>query len=436
MFRTQINEQSPLRILEASCHGGLGNGNLGVVMARAGIGKTAFLVHVALDHLLRDHKVLHVSLDMPVDHVRSWYDAVFQDLVQVTHLEDVASTADMINRNRIIQAYSLHGHGAYAFSVQRLEAQLSLLRQHAGFSPQVILLDAFDWTRTTRQEVRALRELARRGELEVWTTALTHRRETGRHPERVPAPVDRLVDEVSLVIYLEPVDHHVAVRLLKDHDNPEVSDTHLMLHSDTMRLVDGRAPYRPVGDLPPDAYVLLSGGAPGAEEAFGACAERWGLQEENYSFEGHQVARTRGLRLLSEEELREGDVSLAYVAATMHRTYHQNPSIRRVLQSIWHQVQSAGEVFIVGTIERDDTVRGGTGWAAELARHQQKPVHVYDQERRAWFTWNHGARAWQSSRPTIEQRRFAGTGTRMLSDDGRAAIVDLFQRSFGPPPRR
>ena len=54
MYRKEINEQSPLRILEQSSHGGLGRGNLGVVMARAGENKTAFLVHIALDDLLRN----------------------------------------------------------------------------------------------------------------------------------------------------------------------------------------------------------------------------------------------------------------------------------------------------------------------------------------------------------------------------------------------
>lgn len=437
MHRKEVNDQSPLRILDQSIHGGLGRGNLGVVMARAGVGKTAFLVHIALDDLMRDRKVLHVSLDTPVDHVLSWYDAVFQDLARTTHLQDLASTEEMIKRNRIIQAFSMHGHGPgqAAFSPERLRGALDVLRQHVRFEPDVILVDAFDWTRTSEEELQALLGIARERNVELWTTALTHRHETGVHPTRVPPPVERHAGRASVVIFLEPVDHHLVVRLLKDHDNPEVSDTHLVLHPDTMRLVDDRAPHQPAEDLPVDAHVLLSGGAPGAEAEFGACAERWGMQEENFSFEGHQVARSRGLRLLSEAELRDGDVSLAYVSATMHRTYHQNPAIRRVLQSIWHQVKSAGEVFIIGTIQRDDTVKGGTGWAAELARHQQKAVHVYDQERRAWFTWNGTSRAWHPSKPTIEHTRFTGTGTRVLTSDGKEAIVDLFRRSFGPPRR-
>ena len=63
MHRKELNERSPLRVLEKSIHGGLGRGNVGVIVARKGVGKTAFLVGVALDDLMRDRKVLHVSLN-------------------------------------------------------------------------------------------------------------------------------------------------------------------------------------------------------------------------------------------------------------------------------------------------------------------------------------------------------------------------------------
>jgi hypothetical protein len=197
-----------------------------------------------------------------------------------------------------------------------------------------------------------------------------------------------------------------------------------------MRLVDDRAPLAPIEDLPPGSYTLLSGAAEGAEVEFGSLAEHYGMREENYSFAGHPVGRSRGLHLLTDEELSDGDVSLAYVSATMHRPYQQNPLLRKVLQSIWHQVNSSQAVFIVGTIQPDDTVKGGTGWAAELARHQQKPLHVYDQDKKRWFTWDHQGRSWQPSRPLIRHLRFTGTGTRRLTDDGKAAIAELFQLSF------
>ncbi|MCA9565098.1 MAG: hypothetical protein KC561_16485, partial [Myxococcales bacterium] len=105
------------------------------------------------------------------------------------------------------------------------------------------------------------------------------------------------------------------------------------------------------------------------------------------------------------------------------------PLFRRVLQSIWHQVNTAGEVFVVGVIQSDGTVKGGTGWAAELAKHLGKSLRVYDQERKGWFGW--ADNGWSPiTAPVITRRRFTGTGSRFLTDHGRKAIQDLFLRSF------
>ena len=62
MYRKYLNARSPLRLLEKGLHGGLGAGNVGALVAGAGVGKSAFLVGVATDELLRGGTVLHVSL--------------------------------------------------------------------------------------------------------------------------------------------------------------------------------------------------------------------------------------------------------------------------------------------------------------------------------------------------------------------------------------
>jgi hypothetical protein len=80
--------------------------------------------------------------------------------------------------------------------------------------------------------------------------------------------------------------------------------------------------------------ILYSGGAQGAEAEFGAVAERYGIEEVNFTFEGHNDARTRGIRVLTHAELRNGDVSLAYVSRLMHRDYRDTPLFRKVLQTI------------------------------------------------------------------------------------------------------
>ncbi len=178
--------------------------------------------------------------------------------------------------------------------------------------------------------------------------------------------------------------------------------------------------------------ILFSGAAQGAEAAFGAAAERHGVEEVNYTFDGHNDARTRGIRVLTHAELRRGDVSLAYVSKLMHREFRETPIFRKVLQTIWHQVNSGQEIYVVGQILADDTVKGGTGWGAEFAKLCNKPLRVFDQEKAAWFRWS--GTAWEDAgHPIVGHRHFTGSGTRFLNDAGRQAIDELFSRSFATP---
>lgn len=431
MYRKEVNAQSPLRILEKSIHGGLGKGNLGVVMARAGVGKTACLVQIGLDDLMREQKVLHIALEQTVDHVVSWYDALFEDLAIQSDLEDVEEVRTMITRGRMIQAFADHD-----LWPERLQKLSTTMKEHLHFKPSAILVDGYPWEKHSPTEnaamVGALKAYAKLSDAELWMSAQTHRGGTGQHPTTLPAPCDQVQDLVDVAIFLEPHGEHISVRLLIDHDDSSPADTHLELHPDALRL-ELEGPARKGPTLPRGAFTLLSGGARGAEAEFGACAEAWGLAELNFSFKGRNPARKRGLVELAPEELSQGAVSQVYMEAHMHRTYPNTPLFQKTLQSIWHQVNTAGTVFSVGVILDDRTVKGGTGWSVELARHWGKPVYVYDQEKKSWFTWN-DAEWVDAGEPVITTRRFSGTGTRNLSDDGKAAIHALFERSFGPAP--
>ena len=181
--------------------------------------------------------------------------------------------------------------------------------------------------------------------------------------------------------------------------------------------------------LTPNQCVLYSGGAAGTEQFFGALAESWGLEEVNYSFEGHQIERTRGVRVLTSEELALKDVSLTYVSRLMSREYTRAPLFRKVLQSICWQVSSGEQIIVIGSVQPDGTVKGGTGWGAEFAKICNKPLFVFDQPKNAWFFWNKDNWS-QTEEPLITHAHFAATGTRFLEDNGRIAIQNLFARSF------
>lgn len=182
--------------------------------------------------------------------------------------------------------------------------------------------------------------------------------------------------------------------------------------------------------MPTSTYTLFSGGAQGAEAEFGRLAEKYGLQEVTFSFEGHKPEHNRGLRVLTPEELIRKDVSLSYVSKLLNRTFTNAPMMRRILQTIMYQIEAGHEIFVVGTIMEDGTVKGGTGWGTEYAKICNKPLYAFGQVRNAWHIWT--GELWERCpTPTISSPHFTGTGTRFLEPNGRQAIVDLFAKSFG-----
>ena len=227
MERKFLNVRSPLRMLEKGLHGGLGVGNLGIVLAGHGVGKTSFLVGVAVDELLRKGRVLHVSCSHTVGHVRAHYDTVFDELAHSTHLENEGLIHGEIDRQRSIRVYPPNGlTSAKLRDAVKLEAE-------AGAKPTLIILEGLDLASLPRSDVEDVKALALELEAEVWL-------ESASDDERVvtvPQHVTAIDDLLGVILALEPGTDTVRLRALKDHDSKDVSDLHVSLDPRTLLLV-------------------------------------------------------------------------------------------------------------------------------------------------------------------------------------------------------
>lgn len=233
MVVKKVHERSPLRVFERSIHGGLGAGNLGVVLSRPGMGKTAFMVGIALDTLMRGNKVFHVALEQSVDHVREYYDEIFADLARTTQLEDAASVRVGVERGRMVHTYLGH-----SFSMVKFRNALTQLREHLHFEPATVIIDGFDFSDDHYDEISEMREVARRASCELWMSARTFKAAPASQPDQLPWPLPRYSDLLSVVVGLEPEGDRVRLRLLKDHDNKDLSALYLDLDPQTMLLTE------------------------------------------------------------------------------------------------------------------------------------------------------------------------------------------------------
>lgn len=228
MYRRFLNARSPLRLLEKGLHGGLGPGNLGLVIAGPGVGKTSFLVGVALDELLRNKPVLHIALDHNVQHVRDYYDTVFEELAHTTQLDEnhVAVRAEM-DRLRRIRVYP---HGS--FDAKRLREALAL-EAELGPRPELVVVDGLDVAQRTSAELEEWASAARDAHAEVWMGATV----SSERIAALPAELKPLERTFSVILAMEPGTGSVALRALKDHDSRDVSALHVALDPKTLLLV-------------------------------------------------------------------------------------------------------------------------------------------------------------------------------------------------------
>jgi hypothetical protein len=227
MHRKFLNARSPLRLLEKGLHGGLGRGNLGLLVAGHGVGKTPFLVGVALDDLLRGERALHVALDQTVSHVRAYYDTVFEELATTTQLEDAARVHLEVDRRRSIRSYPPSGFGSAKLrEALKFEAE-------AGPSPALVVLEGLPLEQASRDEVEDLHALAREIDAEVWLSVACGEERV----REIPSRLRRFEDLFAVVLALEPAPGTVTLRALKDHDNPDVAALHVALDPKSLLLV-------------------------------------------------------------------------------------------------------------------------------------------------------------------------------------------------------
>lgn len=227
-----------------------------------------------------------------------------------------------------------------------------------------------------------------------------------------------------------------------------------------------------------DVDVMLSGGAKGADTAWGIAANNAGHQVVHWSFEGHKSFHPKFTYKLTQEELEEADKYLEEANKTLKRSIpYFKPWIANLLRRNWYQVKYIDAIYAVGTLnkkaaikdasdgrsypkEYKDTmgVNGGTAWACQmfvdrwnvdketydppeedsLSANPSKwfPPYTFifcDQENEQILHWNPHAHHWVSRNeflwPTEKpQGIYAAVGTRALNDFGKAFIEEMYNQ--------
>ena len=223
-----FNSVSPLKVLEKSSLKGLGPGNLGVLIARAGVGKTACLIHISFDKLFRNQKLVHISLGEVPEKVTSYYNVIYYDLIKALEIQDDYEHRMLIDRNRMILSYLNR-----SFDIARLRSNLKNLAEKLEFRPDSLIVDGIDFERAERKLFIDFKKIAEEFEVEIWLSALSHRHITDISDKGIPYPCNKMDDLFNIIIQLQPEQSGIFLKLLKDHENPVAEDARVRLDPNT-----------------------------------------------------------------------------------------------------------------------------------------------------------------------------------------------------------
>ncbi len=216
---------NPLGALGLDNNGGGESNRMGLVMARAGLGKTAVLVQLALDSIVRGNKVLHVSIGETVDKTRAWYD----DIIALLRDEGTKIDYELL-QNRMIMTFK-----ESSFSQAVLEERLDDLVQQNVYRPECLIIDGYDFTANDHTALSELKEfMLKHGLKMLWFSAVSHRTDTRKSEAGVPAPCHEMDDLFETVLLISPGEKGINLEIVKCEACSVDAGTTLMLDPSTM----------------------------------------------------------------------------------------------------------------------------------------------------------------------------------------------------------
>ena len=169
-------------VIDDLTQGGLGGGELGVIVAPAGVGKTWVLAAIGANSMKKGRHIVHYTLELNEAYVGLRYDSIFTGVANQNlkyHKDDVQKEMDKLKGDLVIKYYPTK-----SASVNTLSAHLKRLTT-LGTKVDMVVVDYADILKDTggAREVRHalgniyedLRGMAGEFQIPIWTASQANR---------------------------------------------------------------------------------------------------------------------------------------------------------------------------------------------------------------------------------------------------------------------
>ena len=199
--KKELLASSPVRFFEPT-GAALDEGEIGLLTAKKGLGKTSILVQFGIDTLLKDKAIVHVSFNQKSENVITWYSSVLAEICK-SHKVDVDELSDELFRNRTILNFNQD-----TFTLPKVVNTLKALKDN-GIKLETIIVDDLDLLKTEVSDLNCFCAFIREEKMTAW---FSYNSEASDLNQIIPS---EKMAKFNSVAHLLPETESVSLSILK-----------------------------------------------------------------------------------------------------------------------------------------------------------------------------------------------------------------------------
>ncbi len=160
MDKKDLIAHSPVRYFDVT-NAGLKDGEMGLITAKKGLGKTSVLVQFGIDSLLNDKALVHVSFDQQSSNVIAWYSSVLAEIAKKKSL-NLDDVNEEIVRNRTILNFNQE-----TFTLPKVVNTLKAMKD-GGIKISTIVVDGLDMNKASSADIKCFADFVRAEKMTAW----------------------------------------------------------------------------------------------------------------------------------------------------------------------------------------------------------------------------------------------------------------------------
>ena len=161
MEKKDLLEHSPVRFFDKATNAGLKNGEMGLIKAKKGLGKTSILVQFGIDSLLEDKALVHVSFDQQSSNVIAWYSSIMAEVAKKKNF-NLDEINDDIVRNRTILNFNQE-----TFTLPKVVNTIKAMKD-GGIKLSTVVVDGLDLDAISTEDLECFAKYIKAEKMTAW----------------------------------------------------------------------------------------------------------------------------------------------------------------------------------------------------------------------------------------------------------------------------